>query len=422
MFKADKEAFRPPTAQAMRQVRIVKPPDAGVIPDDYFIKFGKQPNKSPRHDATEVKPDPEPSVIVEGGFDGELFSKPVPASGLVQPKVFDKLLETWRDHFDFKEADKRIRVAILDTGIDLDHEDWLQPRAVRFEDGKPVPASGEPRQIDRIRNKMNFCGGSETNVQDIDGHGTQVASIILRLAPRAEVDIARVCVGSRIGGSSADRCPQPSAVAKAIDWAISNRVSIINMSFGYKWFNKDVREALSRARHNNIVVFAAMSNGGIFEPASWPAREAEYAIGIHSCDNDGKRSGFTAPPAPDNPNFMVVGENIVTHRPKAKGGGFKLDDGTSFATPVAASMAALILAFVEQKICKMERRRAQELVVLEDLYGHRMALLLKSISTLDDPRYLLIHPKLLWKDCRAGESKEQCRSRAWDVIKKALEP
>ncbi|OTA82501.1 hypothetical protein M434DRAFT_42330, partial [Hypoxylon sp. CO27-5] len=247
-------------------------------------------------------------------------------------RTFDDVIKTWHDYFDFKEADRKVKVAVLDTGIDLDHEDWLQPRAVRFEHNKPVPAKEKLRQIDRIRNKMNFCAGSEKDVHDFDGHGTQVAGIILRLAPRAEVDIARV--------SDID-----ILIPQAIDWAIGNHVDLVNMSFGYDSAPEEVEEALERARQNKIVVFAAMSNGGSLKEPTWPAREAIYSIGIHSCDGNGTRSGFTPLSRPSADNFMTTGENVVTHWPKEKGGPFRLDNGTSFATPVAVAMAALILAF-----------------------------------------------------------------------------
>ncbi|KAI0137788.1 ankyrin [Hypoxylon sp. NC0597] len=392
-------------------------------------KLGRQPNKPAAQDVNLVS-------NLKGGFDGELLSKPIPDSGLVQPKTFDDLMKTWQDYFDFKDGDRKIKVAVLDTGIDLDHEDWLQPRAVCFEHNKPVPANGEPRQIDRIRNKMNFCAGPKGDVHDFDGHGTQVAGIILRLAPRAEVDIARVCIGNRNRGLreaqkgktgfSAERWPRPNAVAKAIDWAIGNHVDLINMSFGYDSAPEEVEEALKRAQQNKILVFAAMSNGGSLKEPKWPAREEIYAIGIHSCDGNGTKSGFTPLSRLSADNFMTTGENVVTHWPKEKGGPFRLDNGTSFATPVAVAMAALIFAFVEQKVCKIQRAKAQELVKLEKLHeNHGMRALLRSISSSNaNPGYHTIWPELLWIDLhiryKMTKEKDKCREHAWNVIENAL--
>jgi hypothetical protein len=52
----------------------------------------------------------------------------------------------------------------------------------------------------------------------LDGHGTQVAGIILRLAPRANLLVARVCLGERSLSIPNDlarfKTPQPDTVAK----------------------------------------------------------------------------------------------------------------------------------------------------------------------------------------------------------------
>jgi hypothetical protein len=116
---------------------------------------------------------------------------------VAQPRTFEDLNGTWNSRFEFKEGDDIVKIAILDTGIDLDHEDFQNMRAVAFHKGRPVSAQGETSQINRMpmKYRKNFCGADENDVQDLDGHGTQVASIILRLAPRAELCIARICDG-----------------------------------------------------------------------------------------------------------------------------------------------------------------------------------------------------------------------------------
>lgn len=116
---------------------------------------------------------------------------------VAQPRTFEDLNRTWNSRFEFKESDDIVKIAILDTGIDLRHEDFRNMRAVAFYEGQPVSAQGETSQIERMpmKYRKNFCGNDENDVQDLDGHGTQVASIILRLAPRAELCIARICDG-----------------------------------------------------------------------------------------------------------------------------------------------------------------------------------------------------------------------------------
>ena len=59
-----------------------------------------------------------------------------------------------------------------------------------------------------------------------------------------------------------------------------------------------------------------------------------------------------------SPRLIVFGENLASHWPTAKGGGLRTGSGTSFATPVAVAIAALILAFVNQDISEDHRKKA----------------------------------------------------------------
>jgi subtilisin family serine protease len=89
------------------------------------------------------------------------------------------LKETRELRLEFKDKDRIVRIAILDTGIDLRHEEFQN-----------------------IKTYKNFCGNKDSDVedlsdvQDLDGHGTQVASIILQLAPKAQLCIARILDGN----------------------------------------------------------------------------------------------------------------------------------------------------------------------------------------------------------------------------------
>ncbi|KAI1842174.1 hypothetical protein JX266_011582 [Neoarthrinium moseri] len=358
-----------------------------------------------------------------GTFDGFNYSLPTTSSNFKQPRTFVDLIETHRKNFEFHEKDGIVKIAILDTGIDTNHEDFSQPRALRFENGQPISdESGRaPKQIDLIKGCKNFCGDgrAESDTTDLDGHGTAVAGIILRLAPRSEFYIARVCTG----GSAAEepRRPQPSIVARAIDWAIEQQVDLINMSFGFDESDIAVKTALKRAR-NHCIVFAATSNEGNFKRMAWPARDENLVIGIHSSNSEGtKPSDFTPPPS-GRTNIMVVGEDILTHWPTSKGGGFRPYSGTSFSTPVAVAMAALILAFVRQKRCSRERTRLEEFLVdLPEISGMRKVLQ-KISNPVASGHYQWIHPDLLWKDFKTKfEDEEGRRAYAWRMLRDALD-
>ena len=71
------------------------------------------------------------------------------------------------------DDDFRVRIAILDTGIDEEHEIFQELRQVGRIQGNGFPSSLLP-------------------FEDKDGHGTHNTSVLLRTAPSAELFIARI--------------------------------------------------------------------------------------------------------------------------------------------------------------------------------------------------------------------------------------
>ncbi len=72
----------------------------------------------------------------------------------------------------------RLKIAILDTGYDGD-----------------APSLYIPGHSQRIRGWRDFVSGSLTPV-DSDGHGTHLTTLLLRMAPSAEIYVARVADNS----------------------------------------------------------------------------------------------------------------------------------------------------------------------------------------------------------------------------------
>lgn len=125
---------------------------------------------------------------------------------------------------------------------------------------------------------------------------------------------------------------------------------------------------------------------------------------------------------------MFTGENIVTHWPESKGGGFRVAGGTSFSTPAVTAIAALILAFVWQKKCKKDRedfdRAFGKDAISSILKVDKMAKVLEQISQ-QEGNYSWVHPGLLWKDLNprirmARDTADERQRYAWEVIRTAL--
>ena len=86
-------------------------------------------------------------------------------------KAFEKSVDACRKEPD--EASPRVRIAILDTGLDLSH-----PYMTAIYD------DGRLQYYDFVDNSA--C------IKDLDGHGTHCTSILAKLAPNAEIFVARV--------------------------------------------------------------------------------------------------------------------------------------------------------------------------------------------------------------------------------------
>ncbi|KAL7931977.1 peptidase S8/S53 domain-containing protein [Trichoderma chlorosporum] len=340
--------------------------------------------------------------------------------------TFKTLCQTYNERFQYTLSDESVKVAILDTGVDLKHLDFLQPRSKLRRSGKISSVKGEEAQIGRIKSCQNFCDDRSDmeDVTDIDGHGTHVAGIILQLAPTAELYIARM-PRDRLKQLEGDKKVYPDRVERAIEWSIGHGVQLINMSFGYKHWDPKLDQALKKARDHGIVIFAAASNFGNHEQVAWPARDPDRAICIHSSTDFGTDSSeFTPKAHPDTTNFMVVGEGICSHWPESKGGGFRAMTGTSIATPVATAIAALLMAFTRQSVFDKEKRKEIEddigPVRLDDLSNMRA--LLKHIC-METNGYHWIAPQLLWRNFMPVKSQNgpsAASKYAWEEIRKAL--
>ncbi|KAE9961836.1 hypothetical protein EG328_001518 [Venturia inaequalis] len=213
----------------------------------------------------------------------------------------------------------RIKIALLDTGIDDSHPD-VHGKYEEYRDFL------HPDQLEGI---------------DIDGHGTHKAGIILDLCPFAALYVGRlVDCGQSIRKEKDEELA--SRVAQAIDYAANIwQVDIISMSFGLARYSEAVHRSIKRAESNNIVFFAAAANSGNTTPVAFPAREKEV-LGIFASDGFGKPLAFNPPPQVRQNYLMILGANVEAAWP---GGGRRSQSGTSVATPIAACVAAFLYEY-----------------------------------------------------------------------------
>ena len=140
---------------------------------------------------------------------------------------------------------------------------------------------------------------------------------------------------------------------KAIDFANQWEADIINMSFGFPRYQpalEPVKRALENARSNRVIIFASSHNEGSSQSIPWPAIDRDLVIRISSADCYAKRSDFSPLPRQREVNISTLGEKINSTYAKqstVKHTTMKPLSGASFATPLAACMAAIALYLID---------------------------------------------------------------------------
>jgi hypothetical protein len=235
---------------------------------------------------------------------------------------------------------KPVRVAILDSGFAVSRDDLKVPIARQ---GFRKIRAGQIVYKD-------FTGSSPSCVDsDAKLHGTWCASFLMQVAPRAELYIANVVQPNKAG-------QKPGHVAAAIAWAIDQQVDIISISFGWESEKPEVEEQVDRARRKGILIFAAASNDGDFTPdhGVYPASDHSVYC-IYSCRGFGNSSDFNPRYTKDAVNFMFPGEDlIILEADQTPVKGIERQKGTSFATPIAAGTAAMVLDLVRHELKNSE--------------------------------------------------------------------
>ncbi|KAM5342058.1 hypothetical protein ACJ41O_015089 [Fusarium nematophilum] len=218
----------------------------------------------------------------------------------------------YMQHIEHLPSDKRIRVAILDTGIDDTNIFFRAAKRSRRRRDSPIMM------------RESFLAG--TAATDTDGHGTNVAALVLKMAPEADLYVGKISSGH-----------------EAIRWAIDLNVHIINMSFGISNASEEIRGAIRDAEAAGIICTIAASNYGSNEMRSFPAK-LDQVLCIHAGDGNGNKSGLNPTPLRWRDNLSTLGVCIPS---EWRGEEDHYVSGTSYAAPVAAGIAANVLRFVQ---------------------------------------------------------------------------
>ncbi|HVM45119.1 MAG TPA: S8 family serine peptidase [Candidatus Thermoplasmatota archaeon] len=288
---------------------------------------------------------------------------------------------------------KGVKVAVIDTGIDLAHKEF---------------AGVEVQWADLVNGR--------TTAYDDNGHGTHVAAIIA-----AQGTWNTMLSGFKLKGVApgvslivikaidADGRGDESRVAKGVNTAVNAGANIIVLSLGGDTrpiFGTNTEAAVQNAISKGVFVVAAAGNAQgadsctVSSPASVEgviavgAVDRNEAIGSFSCRGSGKEGGGQVLPGIPSP---VTGSRDPHKKPEVvapgvdvlsawTGGAYAAASGTSQAAPMVGGLLALML---EEKPSLAGRDQAAVYAVKEKLMvsSKKIGPLSGKAATAHDERY-----------------------------------
>ena len=214
-----------------------------------------------------------------------------------------------------------VTVAVIDSGVDANPQ--FGDRVIvgpTFADAQAGPKNG-----------------------DCVGHGTSVAGIIAA-EPKAGIAFAGVAPQAKVLSIKVTNVEQnflAGAVADAIIVAVNDGASVINLSLAVKNTPR-LQSAVDFAERHNVVVVAAAGNDGT-TPGTGPVYPAAYpgVLSVGAVDQSGDLASFSDTQTPVS--VTAPGVNITATYPGEFPDSYVAGiQGTSFATPFVAGVAALV--------------------------------------------------------------------------------
>ncbi len=238
-------------------------------------------------------------------------------------------LEAWK----IEEGSKNVVVAVVDTGIDPNHEDlknnlWKDPVTGNY-------------GYDFVENKPN--------PKDEHGHGTHVSGIlgatlnaksgVSGVAHKVSIMPIRYYSEKNTGSENLKNS------IKALNWAIDHGAKIINYSGGGPEYSKEEYETIKKARDKGVLIVAAAGNEhqnadlpqNYYYPCAYRMENIVCVAAINIRNELLASSNFGKKMV----DVVAPGENILSTVP---GGKYSYMTGTSQATAFVTGMVALMLA------------------------------------------------------------------------------
>lgn len=214
-----------------------------------------------------------------------------------------------------KSGGKGVKVAVLDSGIALNHPDLKS----KFRD----------------KDRLEDFTDSKVGVYDVNGHGTHITGIIacpnkgIGIAPQCELYVGKVINDKGYGNEE--------TIAEGIEWAVDNGVDIICISLSAKKDNPELKSAIKLAYGKKVVVVCAAGNlGPLHGTVMYPAKY-ETTISVGAVDSD--FGVMYSSSRGSEIDVFASGEHILSTAPF---NGYSKKSGTSMAAAFVTGVVALM--------------------------------------------------------------------------------
>jgi subtilisin family serine protease len=230
------------------------------------------------------------------------------------------------------ERDVDADIAILDTGISLNHQDL------------------------NVYRQQTFVANT-TTADDDNGHGTHVAGIAA--AKDNSIGVVGVAPGARLWAVKVldkDGAGAISTIIKGIDYVTqhASEIDVVNLSFGCECNSPALDAAINNSVQAGITYVVAAGNEHKDASTSSPASNPNVITVSAIADSDGKCGGIGPPTKHGNDDtladFSNFGKAVSIAAPGVnilstyKDNSYATLSGTSMASPFVAGAAALYKA------------------------------------------------------------------------------
>lgn len=284
--------------------------------------------------------------IVESVNIGEIGQAELPAMRSAQMSVTTDLRSRQSIHLNeahqlFTQGHPEITVAILDTGVHLNHSEYEDTLLPGYDFVNIIDGAGK------------FVGdflGYDEDPEDEVGHGTHVAGIIAAQGARMPVGVVPKCrilpvrvLGAMKRGSKRVGAGLVDNINSGIKWAIDQGSDVINMSLGIQNTGGGLphQEVVEYAQRRGVTIVAASGNDGreeLYYPGSLP-----YVIAVGAVDELGNMADFSTYGKVD---LVAPGTNIYS---TYLDNDYAFSTGTSHASPFVAGAVAMLKSYALQK-------------------------------------------------------------------------